>query len=150
MGHEPKDSERQRPFVCPCSCVSALCWEGISQAGWKAHASAAFWCLPEGRLGASASQCPSDFFPPSCAFSADPTILKSSQLIAGAEKQPPSFWCTYSPPTLVSLRPSFLQLLAPCTQKVFLRSIFCVFLSQCSFPIPQAHHILQAAKSGVI
>lgn len=70
-------------------------------------------CVPSWmRQRANTLQSWCDFFHPCMCFSPDSTVaLKSSQLIAGAEKPLPSFWHIYSSPTFASLEPSF-----PCSQ----------------------------------
>lgn len=79
-------------------------------------------------------------------FRSDSTIaLKSSLLIAGAEKPLPSFWHIYSSPTFASLEPSSPSPPPSSSQnlvhKRLLSSIpiFSMLQGQCSFHISQAH-----------
>lgn len=105
--------------------------------------------LREWRLGANALQSGSDFFYAVCVLALTlQLLLKSAQLIAGAERHP--ILLAHLQPTHVCIPRTFLppSLGILCT-KDFLRSVFCLLWSHCSFHISQSHHFLQAVKGGV-
>lgn len=76
------------------------------------------------------------FYPCMCLSSDSTTALKSSQLIAGAEKPLPCFWHIYSSPTFASLEPSFSCSQNPIHKRLLFHSSFLhtsgpVFLPHC-------------------